>query len=519
MANPFAAAARRQGGVHGTFYGASRNRLFHDWGPAAFHPDRETQWVLRELRARARDLVRNNPYATGIAESFADNVIGWDEGIRLRPLVTDKDDNLIRPVNRTIARAWKDWGRCECASADGVDSWLELQRLILKTWCTDGEVFIRTRKGHPNEYRYAIELIDADLLDEGFNRRRDKGVNKIVQGVEVDRHGRRVAFHFWEEHPSERGGMRDRKRIPAEQIIHFFVRYRIGQTRGFSLFAPALTTIKMIDGLTESELVASRMAAAKMGFITNNEPQAIEAYAERIRIQNEGDEENESPDRITDISPGVVEELEPGQGFEGFDPTHPNTAFEAFLNVMLGGVAKAFSMSRLSVTGDVSDANYSSMRAGVIPERDHWLILQDVVSDKIHRRIYRDWIGMALLTGLLDLPTSNPLDYREHAWRGRGWKWVDPLKDLLSGELAIALGVNSRSRIAAEQGRDFERVLDELADEQEYAGQLGVDVSGLKRPDALDDDDSASSNNGNGQARALSRLRTLLMEESQNGKN
>ena len=520
MGSPFAAAARIQGtGPRASFGGATQSRLFYDWAVGAIHPDREVRWAIRHLRARARDLVRNNPYATGIVEAFADNLIGWEEtGIRLKPNVLGPDGKPLRRVNTEIKRGWSEWS-CDYASVDGQDSWLDLQRLLVKTWVTDGEVFIRERRGYDNPYAYAVELIDADMLDETFNVPPNPRGVEIRMGIEMDSRGRRLAYHFFKHHPSEGRG-RERTRVSASEITHFFIRYRVGQNRGYTLFAPVLTTVKMIDGFTEAELVASRLAAAKMGFITNDSPEAIAAYAERLRILNE--EGKEAEPQTFDVAPGLIPELQPGQGFEGFDPTHPNTAFEAFLKVMLRGVARAFSMSYLTLTGDVGEANYSSMRAGLVPERDHWRVLQEVLSQKIHRRVYRSWIASALLAGALRLPTRVPSDYLAHEWRPRGWKWVDPLKDLLAAELGIALGVTSRGRVASAQGHDFETVVDELADEEDYAESKDVDVSGLKRsddPSSVDEDGPKKNGRSPGAGPdQLSRIAHLL-EESENGKH
>ena len=426
MANPFLAATRLQPGRwQASFEGATQSRLYFDWAVGAYHPDRETQWALRELRARARDLVKNNPYATGAVEAFADNVIGWEEGIRLKPTVPAfRGNGRNRDINDRISAAWTDWGMPENASVDGVDSWLELQRLIVKTWVTDGEVFIRKRRGYDNPYAYALQLIDADLLDENFNVSPNENGVEIRQGVEMDANGRRLAYHFWPRHPAGPLGhtAMPRERIAASEIIHWFVRYRPGQTRGFSLFAPVLTTVKMIDGITEAELVATRMAAAKMGFIKNMHPEAIAAYAERLRILNDDAGEGEEVEpRTFDVAPGMVEELQPGQEFDGFDPTHPNAALEVFLKVMLRGVARGFSMSYLTLTGDVGEANYSSMRAGLLPERDHWRIVQTMISVRVHRPVYLDFLSTASLTPMLPLPGIWQ-ENAKHEWRPRGWK-------------------------------------------------------------------------------------------------
>jgi len=514
MANPFRAVAvemaeRRE--IQAAFHGASSSRLFYDWAVRPIHPDVEIRSAIGELRARARDLVRNNPYATGIVDAFADNVIGQKPGIRLIPTVKIQGTaDFWTEANEELSRAWGEWGYEENATVTGVDSWTEFQKLLIRTWVTDGEAFIRRRRGHDNAFAYAVELLDADLLDHKMNVPPDSQGREIKMGVEVDRNGRRLAYHFSTLHPSERGN-RETVRIPAEDIIHFYQKMRPDQTRGYSLFAPILTTVKMIDGLTEAELVASRLAAAKMGFIVNMTPEAINAYADRLRLMTDQQEDGTgSTPQTMDLAPGVLEELLPGQSFEGFDPHHPNAAFEVFLKVMLRGVARAFSISYLTLTGDVGAANYSSMRAGLLPERDHWKGLHDFTADKVHRVVYRDVITHGLLTGAVRLPNNRASEFLSHEWQGRGWDWVDPLKDLQAKENEVKLGVNSRQRVAAEKGRDYRRIVDEIAEEETYAEEKGVDVSGAKGSsagsgsggggfgDQDDEDENENRENGNG---------------------
>jgi capsid protein len=96
----------------------------------------------------------------------------------------------------------------------------------------------------------------------------------------------------------------------------------------------------------------------------------------------------------------------------------------------------------------------------------------------VHRVIYREWLQMALLSGALRLDSRISSNYYAVEWRPRGWKWVDPVNDLTAAALAIALGLDSRQRLAAEQGRDFEEIVLEIKQELEFADAQGVDVSG-----------------------------------------
>ena len=492
MMGVFDAASDIQWATSSAFRAAEPGRLYSDRWIATNHPDTEVQYALKTLRAASRDLVRNNPYAAGAMDSIADNLIGW-EGIRAKPTILGPDEKPAKRVNWELERGWAEWGD-QYATVDGVESWFETERLIAKTWAMDGEVFLRHRRGWDNPHGYAVELLDADLLDADYNMPRDSAGREIVMGVEVDQYGRPLAYHFWREHPDEMGFRRERTRVLASDISHFFIRYRSGQTRGFPLFTPALTNFEMADGYTEAELVAARYHASKMGFITNNAPEAIQAYAARLALQTQQGK-GETRRRIK-IGPGSVEELDPGQGFQGFDPTHPSDSFDPFLNSIFRGLARSASMSHLTFTGDLTGANYSSMRAGLLPERDHWRVLQNVIARRVHGPVRRNWLPMALLTGALDLPSSRASQYQAVVWRGRRWQWVDPDNDLTAAEREVKLGLNSRQRLAADRGLDYEVVIDESADDIAYAKAAGVYVGGVYT--SLPSKTKLASSNGNG---------------------
>ena len=52
-------------------------------------------------------------------------------------------------------------------------------------------------------------------------------------------------------------------------MLHVFLPERAHQTRGVPMLATAIGALKMLHGYREAELVAARVAASKMGFITS----------------------------------------------------------------------------------------------------------------------------------------------------------------------------------------------------------------------------------------------------------
>lgn len=452
------------------FGGASTSRLYYDWSLAAVSPDYELRGVLKLLRARARQLVNDNPFASGFVEELANNVVG-PAGIRLRPDVTTQDGTRHDKANKTIQAAWKDWGLPENASADGHDSWVDLQRIILQTIATDGECFLRRRMYFDNSHGFALQIIDADQVDETYNLvPNDPGMNEIRMGIEINPDGRAVAYYIRNRHPSD-GLLTKRDRVDAAEIKHLFVRYRPNQHRGVTWFAPVLTNLKMHDGYTEAELVAARAAAAKMAFRINKNPDAAVSSSDPDDLDTE---------RLMETAAGTIEDLEPGWEIQEFDPTHPNTAYDSFTKTILRGVARGLGISYTALTGDLEGVSYSSIRAGILPERDRWRALQNWFSVQCHRWVYQNWVKCALLTGELAVDSRLASDFSQVGWRPRGWGWVDPLKDLQATQLGIRLGVDSRTSALDESGGDLEDTLDNLAHERDLAAELELDISGEK---------------------------------------
>lgn len=450
--------------------GASTDRLYQDWDAWTTSPDFETRYAFRLMRARARSLAKNNPWIVGFLDELANNIVGAN-GIRLHAQIKNALGTLSKATNQEIERGWEEWSYPENASADGHDSWTELQRIIIQTIAVDGECFVRRIQGADNPFGYTLQIIDADLVDETYSRGAGPGQNRIVMGVEVDKHNRPIAYHVWTRYAEDMTGEpRTREPIPADQLLHLFPRWhRSNIPRGITWFAPVLTSVRHVGEYETNHLVASRAAAAKMIFIVNKSATAIENY--------EPPAQGEQP-RMWDMEPGVAAELLPGQEIAPFDPTFPTIAYEQFVSAVLRGVARGLKVSYLTLTGDLRGANYSSMRAGLLPERDHWRSVQIWFATHCHRLVYRDWIDVAALKRAVAVDNRLGSDYYDVAWHGRGWKWVDPFNDLKAAKLELDLGLNSRTRLHAERGTDYEDVVDELAEEQDYAEEADVDVSG-----------------------------------------
>jgi lambda family phage portal protein len=445
------------------FNGAQGGRLTMDWIASILSADQEIKGNMRLLRARARELSRNNPVAKSYLKILTSNVLG-EKGIGYKALVRNNDDSLNAAFNKKIEAAWTDWCRAGNCTVDRKLSFRGVQNLVLKNMATDGEVFVRKVLGFNNKHRFALQLFDADQLDHLFSRFASKTENEIRMGIEVDAWGAPVAYHINLKHPSDLGGSLLRERIPADQICHLYDPERINQTRGITWFHPCMVELRMLGGYVEAELVAARTGAAKMGFLKHTDPSSFV-------------EPNPDAKYRLEAQPGVIESLPPGMEFQAWSPDHPSGAFPTFIKAMLRFVASSMGVSYNALAADLEGVNYSSMRSGLLIERDQWKMLQSLMKELFLQPVFESWISMALLSSSLVLDSRDPSRFCAGKWEPRGWMWVDPLKDVQATILGIGAGLTSRDAAIAEQGGDVQEVFEALSEEKKLADEYELDLT------------------------------------------
>ena len=125
---------------------------------------------------------------------------------------------------------------------------------------------------------------------------------------------------------------------------------------------------------------------------------------------------------------------------------------------------------------DFSKTNYSSARAALLEAwrffhgRRRWLM------DYWLRPIYELWLEEAVNAGVIDAPDFYTKRYAYSRCRfifgGRGW--VDPVKEAEAAGIRMDLGISTLEQECAEQGGDYEEVMDQQALEREMRVARGL---------------------------------------------
>ena len=443
------------------FNAASTSNLYASWIPSNNTADIDIKKDLKSIRNRSRELMRNDDYAKKFKRMIKSNVVG-SQGIKLQNQAKDTNGNLDKKANDIIETAWKKWCKKGNCDVTGKYSFIDIMKMVMGTLAEDGEVLIRKVKGFDNEFGFALQLLEADHLDEQYN---DKDRN-ILMGIEYDKWNKPVAYHLHKTHPGNLTlSNRDvqRERIPADEINHLFLPLRISATRGVPWMHTAMTRMKMVNGYEEAELVGARLGASKAGFYTRN--QADGEYGGDTVVGG-------TP--VNEVTPGEFEILPEGWDFKSYDPQHPSTAFKDFMKVVLRGISSGLDVSYNTLANDLEGVNYSSLRSGVLEEREVWKDLQKWLAEHLLDDVFADWLDMALLTKTVPLPFFKYDKFNSPTWLPRGFAWVDPLKDMQSNILASKEGLKTHTQIASEMGQDIEELYQQLAKEKELRAKYGI---------------------------------------------
>ena len=456
---------RRIGALVGGFEAGEASRRLRHFQPSRAHLNTLIAAAGADITARARWLVRNNGYAANAIESWAGNVVG--DGIKPSSLIADAG------LKVQVQRLWLDW--TDESDAEGFTDFYGQQRRAAREVFIAGEVFLRFRPRRPEDgltVPLQLQMIPAEMLPL-TRTEQVPGGNTVRQGIEFDRIGRRVAYHFLKRHPgdlTDPGFAGETVRVPASEVIHVIDPVDAGQLRGISRFAPGIVKLFLLDQYDDAELDRKKVAAMHALFITTPAP------AEPFDVA-ESDQDGE---RTMDLQPGQIVMLEPGEEVQTSAPADVGQTYEPFQYRTLLQVSAALGVPYAYLSNDMLKANYSNSRLALLEFRRRVEAYQHAVMVwQLCRRVWTRWIDTAAVSGALDLP-----DYenrrREHvacAWLPPKWDWVDPLKDARAEIEQIEAGLKSRTQALAERGYDADQVDTEIAADRAREQKLGLSFS------------------------------------------
>ncbi|MBF0339477.1 MAG: phage portal protein [Magnetococcales bacterium] len=421
--------------------GAKTGRMTSGWTTAGTDANAEIATASFRLRDRARDLVRNNPYAAKAVMTHASSMIG--SGIMPRPKAE------TQALDDQITDLWDAFA--ENCDADGRTTFYGIQYLMARSMVESGECLLQiVRRSSSFGMRVPLQLrvLECDHLDSTSDRGLPGG-GFIQQGIEFNALGSRTAYWIFPRHPGSmrQGSMAKSIRVPATDVLHLYDRLRPGQNRGVTWFAPALLRMRDLDDYDVAELVRKKMEACFTAFVTGAEAP-----------EDTGGDKDASGRTIEGLEPGVVEYLKPGEDIRFGQPAS-TSGYAEYAQLHNHAVAAGLGLTYELMTGDLSKVNYSSIRAGLLEFRRRVDATQKhVLIPQICQPVWNQFLATAQAAGLLG---NTPIRLQ---WTPPRFESVDPVKDIMAEVLSVRNGLMSPQTAISRQGYDPDVVMAEFSE-------------------------------------------------------
>lgn len=450
---------------------AVTDNLTESWTRTSYPINEQIKRDLPTLRARSRDLAKNDPHVKKFIRLMKSNIVGR-AGVMLQSKVKDANGTIDKIASNAIELAWNAFGKWGIASMSNDKTFVDLQNLFWDHILRDGEVIIlKVFSDTANEFGYGLQFIDPELLSVDCNQDLKNG-NKVRMGVELNDYNVAIAYHLQSTNTAHSSYYEHASRgyivVAANRVIHRFFSEYADQTRGIPEIASVMNRLKNLDGYEEAEIVSKRVSASKMGFFSRN-------------AEGEGYEGEEYEDGVSmEARPAGIDELPNNVTFSSFNPSHDGASYDAFVKSALKSISAGLGVSYHSLANDLEGVNYSSGRLGALEDRDTYMGLQDWFISCFVEPVFGDWVEQAVLRGQIFTPSGAALRvgdiyrYKNAKFQARRWLWVDPQKDMVANEKAVGLGLTSRAAIIREQGKDPEDVFNEIAEENKRLKELGI---------------------------------------------
>ncbi len=437
------------------FEGGAGGRRWAD--PSTFGPiNAEVPAALHALRTRSRHAVQNNPWAqngiTAIESAAA--------GTGIVPASTHPDE----ATRAAIAVAWS--GFTDDADAEGRLDFYGLTAAIVRAIAVDGESVVQiveTRDG------IGLRHLPAELLAHDLTRDGLPGGGYIIAGVEFNAAGERTAYHIRRAVPGLHDAFLAPIRAPADSILHIFRPIAAGQVRGIPWLSPALLRLRDEDATEDALLMAAKVAALHAGFLIDQNSTGPSPFTG-------SDGEQRGSLLEASLEPGTMRVLPAGYDVRFSNPAQMQQAVE-FLGLQLRAIAAGLGLPEYLLTGDLRNANYSSLRAALVEFRRRIEAFQhNTIIRQFCRPVWNRFIASAVLRGEIEAPgfEGDPAPFLAAEWYPPAWPWVDPLKDAEAEVALIEAGLKSRRQAVAERGYSVEALDAEVTSDRQREARLGL---------------------------------------------
>lgn len=470
--------------------------------------------------ARIRDLERNDGTVSAGIDRQVDMLVGAALRLNSKPdhEALGISADAAHSLGKSIQSAWRGWAddpifRCD---AERQLPFSGLAGMAAREFVGVGEGLAvmrwKEREGWP--YRTAVHMVDPDRLSNPYGMPDTEFLRK---GVAKDADGAPIGYHIRRGHPADVFGLVSDPfswdYFPRWQdtdagwerpnVVHLYDKRRPGQSRGVSRLVSNLVKTRMLNRYSENEVRAAAINGSIIGAIYTQ--LGSEYAAERLGTDAEtntdwGAFNSQRAAFYKDRS--ILDDarlltLFPTDRLDLNTQPRQTAGYPAFEKAFKQGFAASLGISYEQLSMDWSSTNYSSARAAL---NEVWRGIQRLRAILVWGFALPTFAAVledALDSDLIEIPKGcagfydRPAAWLRAEWIGPGRGYIDPVKEAQASDLRIKNRTSTLEKEAAEQGGDWELILEQQAREREVLRQFGLadpetDLSIVPRSDLED---------------------------------
>lgn len=420
------------------------------------------------VRARARDLERNSDMANSVIGAYKRNIVGLG--------VTLQANTPSEKLNDAIEDAWKEWCKKQNCDVTETQSFSQMTRMAVERKKVDGGILFKKcylRGGGVVPFR--LQALEVDELDATATVPHTKG-NRVVGGIEYNSYNKPMGY--WIKQYSIDGFSNiEPVYVPAKDMIFVFSKRRPSQIREMSDLSPTISRVRDTNEFMTAVSVKERIAACLSVFIKKTIP--------TTGIGRGNVPQQRGPQLTYEgktISPGMIKELNAGDEIQVVNPTGQATDAASYVKLQQRLIGAGQGLSYEATSRDMSQSNYSSARQGII-EDDQTYEEDKELFNEFRDEVYETFIISGVLSGLFDIKDfwdpEKKKKYLAHEWIAAPKRWIDPLKEVQAMKTAVQTGQKTFQQAAAENGKDWKDMVDDMVEVLEYGRKKGIELGGV----------------------------------------
>ncbi len=462
--------------------GASRKRRWaKKYNSTSLSPESDIEENRKTLRERSRDLYMNTPLGAAAVSSTRTNCVG--SGLVPKPKIDYEflgiTEEEAKKLEKQIKKEFALWAESTLCDNNDQNNFYELQQIAFADWLKNGEEFALIKydeKALPDmPYRLRIKLVEADRICtpgsydgsyDGFNTVKKNG-NSIMNGVEINKSGKVIAYHICSQFPGEyNGGGYDWQRIEKRgkktgnpNILHIFNGERAGQYRGVPFLAPVIQTLKQLTRYTEAEIMAAIINSMFSIFVQTENGEGVTDFSgadEEGEVQDNGLKDDE-----VEFGYGTINFLKTGESVHSVESAHPSNGYDAFAFTMASHIGAALEVAPEVLLKKFTN-NFSASKGALNETWKAFRMRRKWFINDFCQEVYVLWFNEAVSTGRLKAPGyfNSPLvkkAYTNTTWNGPAQGMLNPVQEVSAAVGRISEGLSTHEdECIALNGSDFD---------------------------------------------------------------